>query len=115
VYLCAFLSCILFVKSFGIIFLSYSPNVNTILSLSLLHTIHHQRTPKIYYIFGFLFLVMIILVATCAETTILMCYFQLCNEDYRWWWRSMFASGSCAGYIFVYAIWYFVVELEIEG
>jgi transmembrane 9 superfamily protein 2/4 len=70
---------------------------------------------QIYYIFGFLFLVMLILVATCAETTILMCYFQLCNEDYRWWWRSMFASGSCAGYIFIYAIWYFIVELEIEG
>ena len=32
---------------------------------------------QIYYIFGFLFLVAVILVATCAETTILMCYFQV--------------------------------------
>jgi len=70
---------------------------------------------QIYYIFGFLFLVTIILVTTCAETTILMCYFQLCNEDYRWWWRSLLASGSCAGYLFFYAIWYFCTELEIEG
>ena len=48
---------------------------------------------QIYYIFGFLFLVMIVLVATCAEISILLCYFQLCNEDYRWWWRSFMSSG----------------------
>ena len=49
---------------------------------------------QIYYIFGFLFLVMIVLVATCAEISILLCYFQLCNEDYRWWWRSFMSSGE---------------------
>jgi len=70
---------------------------------------------QIYYIFGFLFLVLIILVATCAETTILMCYFQLCNEDYRWWWRSVLCSGSCAGYVFLYAIWYYATELDLVG
>jgi hypothetical protein len=32
-------------------------------------------------------LVMVVLVVTCAETSILLCYLQLCNEDYRWWWR----------------------------
>merc|ERR1712167_513506 len=51
---------------------------------------------QIYYIFGFLFLVSMILVATCAEITILLCYFQLCNEDYAWWWRSVMSSGACA-------------------
>jgi transmembrane 9 superfamily protein 2/4 len=70
---------------------------------------------QIYYIFGFLFLVMIILVATCAEITILMCYFQLCNEDYRWWWRAFLSSGSCAGYIFCYSVWYYITELNIDG
>ncbi|KAH8063902.1 hypothetical protein JL720_13062 [Aureococcus anophagefferens] len=70
---------------------------------------------QIYYIFGFLFLVMIILVATCAEITILLCYFQLCNEDYNWWWRSVLSSGACAGYVLLYAVWYYVFELEITG
>lgn len=32
---------------------------------------------QIYYIFGFLFLVMIVLVVTCAEVSILLCYFQV--------------------------------------
>jgi hypothetical protein len=49
---------------------------------------------QIYYIFGFLFLVMVVLVVTCAEISILLCYFQLCNEDYRWWWRSFMSSGK---------------------
>jgi transmembrane 9 superfamily protein 2/4 len=29
-------------------------------------------------------LVLVILVVTCAEITIVMCYFQLCSEDYHW-------------------------------
>ena len=33
-----------------------------------------------YYMFGFLFVVFIILVITCSETTILLCYFHLCAE-----------------------------------
>lgn len=68
---------------------------------------------QIYYIFGFLFLVMIVLVATCAEVAVLICYFELCNEDYRWWWRSFLAPGACSVYIFLYAVWYNLTELEI--
>lgn len=70
---------------------------------------------QIYYIFGFLFAVMIILIVTCAEVSILLCYFQLCNEDYHWWWRSFLHSGSCAGYIMLYALWYQLTELEMHG
>lgn len=33
-----------------------------------------------YYMFGFLFLVFIILLITCSEATILLCYFHLCAE-----------------------------------
>lgn len=39
---------------------------------------------QLYLIFGFLLSVMIILTVTCAEISIVMCYFQLCSEDYRW-------------------------------
>lgn len=35
---------------------------------------------QMYYMFGFLFLVFIILVITCSETTVLLCYFHLCAE-----------------------------------
>lgn len=70
---------------------------------------------QMYYIFGFLFLVMIVLILTCAEISILLCYFQLCSEDYRWWWRSFLHAGACAGYTMVYAVWYHLTEMEMHG
>ncbi|KAJ8477617.1 hypothetical protein OPV22_021344 [Ensete ventricosum] len=68
---------------------------------------------QFYYIFGFLFLVFLILIVTCAEITIVLCYFQLCSEDYLWWWRSYLTSGSSALYLFLYATFYFFTKLEI--
>jgi transmembrane 9 superfamily member 2/4 len=47
-----------------------------------------------YYVFGFLLVVFVILAVTCAEITIVLCYFQLCAEDYHWWWRSFMTSGE---------------------
>ena len=60
-----------------------------------------------YYVFGFLLLVFVILIITCAEITLLFTYFQLCNEDYHWWWRSFGTAGSTAIYVFLYSIVYF--------
>jgi len=68
---------------------------------------------QFYYVFGFLLLVFVILVITCAEITIVMCYFQLCAEDYHWWWRAFLTSGSSAGYMFAYSVFYFFTKLEI--
>ncbi|XP_031480719.1 transmembrane 9 superfamily member 8-like [Nymphaea colorata] len=68
---------------------------------------------QFYYIFGFLFIVFLILIVTCAEITVVLCYFQLCSEDYLWWWRSYLTSGSSALYLFLYAAFYFFTKLEI--
>merc|ERR1712124_223934 len=55
---------------------------------------------RFYYVFGFLALVMLILLVTCAEIAIVLAYFQLCNEDYHWWWRSFLNSGAAGLYLF---------------
>ncbi|VDN01186.1 unnamed protein product [Thelazia callipaeda] len=68
-----------------------------------------------YYMFGFLFLVFLILIITCSEATILLCYFHLCAEDYHWWWRSFLTSGFTAVYLFVYCIHFFTAKLTITG
>jgi len=70
---------------------------------------------QFYYLFGFLFIVFIILVVTCAEITIVMCYFQLCAEDYNWWWRSFLTSGASAFYMFLYSMFYFLTKLSITS
>jgi transmembrane 9 superfamily protein 2/4 len=68
---------------------------------------------QFYYLFGFLFLVFIILVISCSQISIVMVYFQLCGEDYHWWWRSFVVSGGSALYILGYSLFYFVTKLDI--
>jgi len=68
---------------------------------------------QFYYLFGFLFLVFVILGLCCSEIAIVMVYFQLCGEDYHWWWRSFLMSGSCAIYVFIYSVFYYVTKLNI--
>uniref|UniRef100_A0A0N4ZZ31 Transmembrane 9 superfamily member n=1 Tax=Parastrongyloides trichosuri TaxID=131310 RepID=A0A0N4ZZ31_PARTI len=70
---------------------------------------------QLYYMFGFLMLVFLILIVTCSQTTILLAYFHLCAEDYRWWWRSFMTSGFTAVYLFLYCIYYFNSKLVITG
>ncbi|XP_065062319.1 transmembrane 9 superfamily member 4-like [Rhopilema esculentum] len=68
---------------------------------------------QFYYLFGFLFLVFIILGICCSEIAIVMIYFQLCAEDYHWWWRSFLMGGSSALYLIAYCIFYFWTKLHI--
>merc|ERR1719305_783581 len=69
---------------------------------------------QFYYLFGFLALVVLILIVTCAEISIALTYFQLTSEDYHWWWRAFFASASSAVYVFLYSILYFSSRLQIN-
>jgi len=68
---------------------------------------------QFYYLFGFLCMVLSILVITCAEVSIAFCYFHLSTEDYRWWWRSFFGSASSGLYVFAYSTVYFHTKLSI--
>ncbi|MQL91898.1 hypothetical protein Taro_024519 [Colocasia esculenta] len=67
---------------------------------------------RVYYVFGFLLIVLVLLVLVCAEVSLVLTYMHLCVEDWRWWWKSFFASGSVAIYIFLYAINYLVFDLK---
>merc|ERR1712087_790903 len=69
---------------------------------------------QFYYLFGFLALVLIILVVTCAEISIALTYFQLTSEDYHWWWRAFLSSAASAFYVFFYSIIYFRSRLQID-
>ena len=64
-----------------------------------------------YYVFGFLMLVIFILFITCAEISIVMCYFQLCAEDYHWWWRAFLTSGCSGLYLFLYSLVYMATKM----
>ena len=42
-----------------------------------------------------------------------MCYFQLCSENYHWWWRAFLTSGCCSLYVFAYSIYYAYTKLQV--
>ena len=56
---------------------------------------------------------LLILAVTCAEIAVVLNYFNLCAEDYNWWWRSFFTPASSALYLFGYATFYYWTKLEI--
>jgi transmembrane 9 superfamily protein 2/4 len=66
-----------------------------------------------YYVFGFLLLVFAILSVTCAEISIVLVYFQLCAENYKWWWSSMLVPGASGVYLFLYSTYYFFTRLHL--
>ena len=47
-----------------------------------------------YTLYGILLIVFVILISVTGCISIALTYFQLSTEDYRWWWRSVFSSGS---------------------
>jgi hypothetical protein len=67
---------------------------------------------RVYYVFGFLFVVLMLLVIVCAEVSVVLTYMHLCVEDWRWWWKSFFASGSVSVYVLLYSINYLVFDLR---
>mmetsp|Transcript_24561 Transcript_24561/g.26438 ORF Transcript_24561/g.26438 Transcript_24561/m.26438 type:complete len:729 (-) Transcript_24561:173-2359(-) len=70
---------------------------------------------QIYYMMGFLLVVLLILGATCAEVSIVMTYLQLCAEDHRWWWKSFFNCASAGFYLFLYSLWFLMSRLDLVG
>lgn len=69
---------------------------------------------RYYFLFGFLFLAFLLLVITCIEVSLVMCYFQLANLDWKWWWRSFLNSGAAAFYVFLYSI-YLYFRLDVDS
>jgi len=70
---------------------------------------------RVYTLYGMLCLAFLMLVMVSATITVTLTYFQLVAEDWRWWWRAFFSSGSTGGYMFLYAIFYFNYRSELSG
>ncbi|KAL5726297.1 Transmembrane 9 superfamily member 12 [Ranunculus cassubicifolius] len=67
---------------------------------------------RFYYVFGFLLVVLLLLVVVCAEVSVVLTYMHLCVEDWQWWWKAFYASGSVSVYVFLYSINYLVFDLQ---
>jgi len=70
---------------------------------------------KFYYVYGFMFLVYVILFIVTLCVTIVSIYFLLNAEDYRWQWTAFFSGGSTAFYVYLYAFYYFFTKTHMSG
>jgi transmembrane 9 superfamily protein 3 len=70
---------------------------------------------KIYYVYGFMVLVTVILAIVTVCVTIVCTYFLLNAEDYRWRWTSFMAGGSTAFYVYLYSVYYFLFKTKMYG
>ncbi|KAL7010191.1 Transmembrane 9 superfamily member 2 [Cystobasidiomycetes sp. EMM_F5] len=69
---------------------------------------------KAFYAFGFLSLTCIVVALTTATVTILMTYFSLCAENWRWHWRAFIIGGGSAFWIVTYGLLY-ATRLSLDG
>mmetsp|Transcript_10256 Transcript_10256/g.15745 ORF Transcript_10256/g.15745 Transcript_10256/m.15745 type:complete len:702 (+) Transcript_10256:83-2188(+) len=70
---------------------------------------------QIYYVMGFLLVVILILTATCAEVAVVLCYLQLTAEDHRWWWNSFWNCAGAGFYLILYSVWFLISRLKLVG
>eukprot|EP01059_Diplonema_ambulator_P004344 TRINITY_DN1404_c0_g1_i1.p1 TRINITY_DN1404_c0_g1~~TRINITY_DN1404_c0_g1_i1.p1 ORF type:complete len:646 (+),score=225.15 TRINITY_DN1404_c0_g1_i1:98-2035(+) len=70
---------------------------------------------QVYYVFGFLTLVILEVIVTIAETVIVYTYYKLVAEDYRWWWPSFLVPSGMGTYFFIYSIIYFNTILSVQS
>lgn len=61
---------------------------------------------KIFYMFGFLFLCFVLMIATTALVSVLAIYYSLCGENHKWHWKAVFVGGGCAFYVLLHALFF---------
>ncbi|KAF9890117.1 hypothetical protein FE257_006278 [Aspergillus nanangensis] len=76
---------------------------------------HSLWTNKIYYMFGFLFLCYGLMIMTAASATVLLVYFLLCAENYRWHWRAFAGAGMTGVYVFLNAFLFWIMRVSFGG
>ncbi|XP_030877012.1 transmembrane 9 superfamily member 3, partial [Leptonychotes weddellii] len=70
---------------------------------------------KIYYVYGFMMLVLVILCIVTVCVTIVCTYFLLNAEDYRWQWTSFLSAASTAIYVYMYSFYYYFFKTKMYG
>jgi len=70
---------------------------------------------KFYYVFGFMLLVLCILLTVTAAVSVVAMYLLLNSEDHRWHWTSFAVGASVAGYVFLYSVYFHAMRTRMSG
>lgn len=75
--------------------------------MELVFILNSVSSDSVYYLYGALLAVFIILVITCAELSIVSTYLSLSTEDWKsHWYTSFFGCASAGLYVFLYSLYY---------
>ncbi|GFH10849.1 transmembrane 9 superfamily member, partial [Haematococcus lacustris] len=70
---------------------------------------------KVYFVYGFMLLVVLILLVVTMCVTIVGTYFLLNVENHKWHWTSFGMAASTSLYVFLYSVHYFVFKTKMTG
>ncbi|XP_065153035.1 transmembrane 9 superfamily member 3-like isoform X1 [Paramisgurnus dabryanus] len=70
---------------------------------------------KIYYVYGFMMLVLMFLCIVTVWVTIVCTSFLLNAEDYRWQWTSFLSGASTGVYVYMYSFYYYFFKTKMYG
>lgn len=70
---------------------------------------------KVYYVYGFMLLVFLILMIVTACVSVVGTYFLLNAENYHWGWTSFYCGASTSIYVFLYSIHFFLYKTKQSG
>lgn len=66
------------------------------------------------YMFGLVTFFLFTVSVLCVEVGIVVTYFTLRDEDYRWWWRSFGTLAAAGVYLFMYSVFFLFRSLKIR-
>jgi transmembrane 9 superfamily protein 3 len=70
---------------------------------------------QVYYVYGFMLLVFVILIIVTVCVTIVGTYFLLNAENYHWQWTSFLSAASTSVYVYLYSIYYYYMKTKMSG
>eukprot|EP00252_Welwitschia_mirabilis_P021821 TRINITY_DN5713_c0_g1_i1.p1 TRINITY_DN5713_c0_g1~~TRINITY_DN5713_c0_g1_i1.p1 ORF type:complete len:588 (-),score=64.12 TRINITY_DN5713_c0_g1_i1:366-2129(-) len=70
---------------------------------------------KVYYVYGFMLLVFLMLIILTVCVAIVGTYFLLNAENYHWQWTSFFSAASTTCYVYLYSIYYYYMKTKMSG
>merc|ERR1719498_1616130 len=70
---------------------------------------------KVYYVYGFMLAVMVLLCLVLVCVSITCVYVLLNAEDYRWAWHSFLCCGATSFYVFIYSLYYYYNSTQMTG
>jgi transmembrane 9 superfamily protein 2/4 len=70
---------------------------------------------RVHYLFGFLAVVLLLMMVSSAQISVITTYMHLQREDYKWHWRAFVTPALSAVYLFICATVYFAFRLHIAN